>query len=150
MDNRDITPGNKYYDWELKGVPVRIEVGPRDVEKKEIIIVRRDTQEKISIPKEEAIEKIKDTFDKISKNLYDNAKNLLKNNLHRVTTVEEAKKLKGIVELPWCKNEDCALQIENILDGNTLGEPIESIKCKNTCPICGKPALTWMRFAKSY
>ena len=44
--------------------------------------------------------------------------------MHRVQTVEEAKNLEGIVELPWCKNEDCALEIENVLDGNTLGEPI--------------------------
>jgi prolyl-tRNA synthetase len=150
LDLRDITPGNKYYDWELKGVPVRLEIGPRDVEKKQIIIVRRDTQEKISVSEKESIKKIMDIFNDISKNLFKNAKELLDNNLHRVETVEEAKKLKGIVEMPWCRNEDCALEIENILDGNTLGEPIENIKCNNNCPICGKPASTWMRFAKSY
>ena len=66
-------------------------------------------------------------------------------------TIDEAKKHKGIVELPWCGNEDCALEVENILDGNTLGEPIEEKRCKEySCPICGHPAETWMRYAKTY
>ena len=70
--------------------------------------------------------------------------------MHRVQTIEEAKDLKGIIELPWCGTEDCALEIENILEGNTLGEPIENEKCKYSCPVCGKPAETWMRYAKTY
>lgn len=150
IDDRDITPGNKYYDWELKGVPLRIEIGPRDLEKKEIVLVRRDTNEKKSVLINESVKTVKEHLDKISKHLYDNAKKLLEENIHRVKTEEEAKKLKGIVELPWCGNKDCALQIENILDGNTLGEPIDNKECKESCPVCGKPAVTWMRYAKSY
>ena len=150
IDDRDITPGNKYYDWELKGVPLRIEIGPRDIEKKEIVLVRRDTNEKKSVLMNDSVKIVKEHLDKISKHLYDNAKKLLEDNIHRVKTEEEAKKLKGIVELPWCGVKDCALQIENILDGNTLGEPIDNKECKESCPVCGKPAITWMRYAKSY
>jgi len=151
IDKRDITPGNKYYDWELKGVPLRVEIGPKDIEKKQIIIVKRDTGDKNPVLLKDAVKIIKREFDKISKDLYDNAKKLLDKNMHRFKTVEEAKGKKGIVELPWCKNEECALEIENVLDGNTLGEPIEKVKCeKCVCPICNKPAQTWMRFAKSY
>ena len=50
IDQREITPGNKYYDWELKGIPLRVEIGPRDVEKKSIMLVRRDSGEKTSVP----------------------------------------------------------------------------------------------------
>ena len=151
IDKRDITPGNKYYDWELKGVPIRVEIGPKDIDKREIVIVRRDTGKKKSVPQNVAVKTITQEFDNISKDLYENAKKLLVENMHRVQTIEEAKDLKGIVELPWCKNEDCALEIENTLDGNTLGEPIDDVECKkHSCPICGKPAKTWMRFAKSY
>jgi len=151
VDKRDITPGSKYYDWELKGIPLRVEIGPGDIEKKEIVLVRRDTGEKKSVSQKSAIKTIREEFDKISKNLYTNAKKFLDENMHRVQTVEEAKKKKGIVELPWCRNKNCALEIENILDGNTLGEPIEDVECKKySCPVCGKPAETWMRFAKTY
>jgi len=150
VDKRDITPGNKYYDLELKGVPVRIEIGPKDVQKKEVVIARRDTGKKTSVSQKDAVKSIKDTFDAISTELYKNAKQLLDNNMHRVKTVEEAKEKKGIVELPWCGNEDCAQEVETILDGNTLGEPIEDIKCKDPCPVCGQPAKTWMRYAKTY
>jgi len=150
VDKRDITPGNKYYDWELKGVPLRVEIGPKDVEKNMVVIVRRDTGEKKQISQKTGVKKIKEELDDISRNLYDTAKNLLDKNFHRVYTVDEAKGKQGIIELPWCRNKDCALEIENILDGNTLGEPIEDTKCDQPCPICNKPADTWMRFAKTY
>lgn len=150
IDDRNITPGNKYYDWELKGVPLRVEIGPKDIEKREIVVVRRDTSKKSSISNNDSVNSIKELLNNISKNLYENANKLLKENMHRITKIEEAKNLKGIVELPWCGNQDCALEIENILDGNTLGEPIENAKCNEKCPICSKPAKTWMRYAKSY
>ena len=150
VDKRNITPGNKYYDWELKGVPLRIEIGPQDIKKNEIVIVRRDNFEKKSVPQNSHIATIKDELNKISQNLYNKAKKIINENIHRVKTIEEAKKFKGIVEIPWCTNKDCALEIENILDGNTLGEPIENVECTLTCPICNNPAKTWMRYAKSY
>lgn len=150
FDDRDITPGNKYYEWELKGVPLRVEIGPRDIENKKIMLVRRDTAEKKSVSQGSAVAKINEELTDISKELYKKAKKLLDENMHRVKTIDEAKELKGIVELPWCGVENCALEIENILDGNTLGEPIEDNKCNQVCPVCGKPGKTWMRFAKSY
>ena len=150
VDKRDITPGNKYYDWELKGVPLRVEIGPKDLMKKEIVLVRRDNFEKKSVPQKSFKESIKEELDKISLNLYKNAKKIIDENIHRVKTIEEAKKYKGIVEIPWCKNKDCAIEIENILEGNTLGEPMDDTECKYVCPVCNNPAKTWMRYAKSY
>ncbi|RLF29683.1 MAG: proline--tRNA ligase [Thermoplasmata archaeon] len=151
VDSRDITPGNKYYDWELKGVPLRIEIGPKELEKKEIMLVRRDNGEKKLISQNILTSAVKKELSDISTSLYEKAKNFLRENLHRLQTIEEAKEKKGIIELPWCGTEKCATEIENILDSNTLGEPIENIKCENTsCPICGNPAQTWMRYAKTY
>ena len=150
IDKREITPGNKYYEWELKGVPLRIEIGPRDVEKNEIVLVRRDNSEKKSVSKDSSLKTIEDELDSISSNLFDKAKKLLDENIHRVETIDQAKNLKGIIELPWCGKENCALEIEDILDGNTLGEPIIKEKINNKCPSCGEPAKKWMRYAKSY
>jgi prolyl-tRNA synthetase len=150
LDNRDITPGNKYYHWELKGVPLRVEIGPKDIEKNEVTLVRRDDLKKIPVPLNESVSKIEKEFENISKTLFENAKKLLDDNLKRFLKVEDAQSFKGIVELPWCGNKDCALEIENILDGNTLGEPIENKECLEVCPICGNASKTWMRYAKSY
>jgi prolyl-tRNA synthetase len=150
VDERDITPGSKYYDWELKGVPLRVEIGPKDLEQKQIVLVRRDTGKKMTAKQDGAEKTIKNELDKIGSKLFDNAKDLLNKSIHRVTTIEEAKEKEGIVELPWCGNEDCALEIENILEGNTLGEPIEDEECKQSCPVCNDSAKTWMRYAKTY
>jgi len=149
-DTREINPGNKYYEWELKGVPIRIEIGPRDVEKDQVVIVRRDNSEKIFVKDKDLLEKINETLNEITKNLYNKGKKILDENLQRIETIEKAKNLKGIVELPWCGNKDCALEIESILDKNTLGEPVEEVKCNQKCPICNKKAKTWMRYAKTY
>jgi len=150
IDDRDITPGNKFYEWELKGVPLRVEIGPKDLEKNQIVTVRRDNGEKKFISNDNSIGEIIKTLKTIKKDLFEKAKTLLENNKKRVNSIEDAKKLKGIVELPWCGNEECALEIENILEGNTLGEPLEDEKCTVSCPVCNNPAKTWMRYAKTY
>ncbi len=150
VDDREITPGNKYYDWELKGVPLRIEIGPKDIEKNELTMVRRDLSKKKSTPLKDAEKAIHAEIQALEKDLYANAEKLLSENIHSVLTIEEARKKTGIVALPWCGNKDCALEIENVLEGNTLGEPIENAGCTDSCPVCGAPAKTWMRYAKSY
>jgi len=150
IDSREITPGNKYYDWELKGVPLRVEIGPRDLEKNEIVVVRRDTSEKRMVSDKDAEKTIKNELKRIDDTLFTNAENFLNDDIHRVRTLDEAKNTKGVVELPWCEKEGCAQEIEDILEWNTLGEPIEDTKCEYNCPICNASAKTWMRFAKMY
>jgi prolyl-tRNA synthetase len=150
IDSREITPGNKYYDWELKGVPLRVEIGPRDIEKNEIVLVRRNTSEKRTIPKIDGVRIISNELKKIDDAVFAKARKLLRDNIHRVQTLDEAKNKKGIVELPWCEKEGCALEIEELLEGNTLGEPIDDKRCDYSCPICNESAKTWMRFAKMY
>jgi prolyl-tRNA synthetase len=78
VDKRDITPGNKYYDWELKGVPLRIEIGPKDVEKNECTLVRRDTGTKKSVPLKDATKLIQDELQQVEHILYTNAEKILK------------------------------------------------------------------------
>jgi len=152
VDSREISPGSKYYDWELKGVPIRIEIGPRDIENNQFVLVRRDTSEKIMIPMEEGLEQIKQMFQSISDNLLKNAQKLLQDNFHIVDSIDNAKTLKGIIQLPWCGQDTCALEIEGIIEGNTLGEPVDSETevADKECPICGKKAIKWMRYAKTY
>ncbi len=151
IDDRDITPGNKFYDWELKGVPLRLEIGPRDVENNQVVVVARDTGEKQFVPQDSISSFVTEQLSALADRLLERAESILKKNTHFVETIEEAKDLKGIIHIPWCNQDDCALEIEDLLDGNTLGEPIENQKIDDKrCPLCGKKAMTWMRFAKSY
>jgi prolyl-tRNA synthetase len=152
IDNRDISPGSKYYDWELKGVPLRLELGPRDLTNNTIILVRRDTNEKLEVPISENKKQVSNILNEIKQRLYENALKLLKNNMKTCTSIDEAKTLKGVIQLPWCGLEQCALEIEEILEGNTLGEPIEKKEKVEdySCPVCNKKAVAWMRYAKTY
>lgn len=152
IDDRDITPGNKYYDWELKGVPLRIEIGPRDVENQQMVLVRRDTGEKKSVQIEKANETVQQIFRSINNYLYSKAKEFLDKNTHRIHNVQEARNIQGIIEIPWCGNEKCALEIENLLEGNTLGEPIDDSDRPDNCycSLCGQLAEKWMRYARTY
>jgi prolyl-tRNA synthetase len=152
IDDREITPGNKYYDWELKGVPVRIEIGPRDLENNQVTIVPRDNGEKHAIAIQSAISFIQKELDQLSGRLLQKATNLLSSNIHVLTTVEEAEGYDGIIQLPWCGTDDCALTIEERIEKSTLGTPIDHQEeiTNKSCPICGQSAEKWMRYAKTY
>ncbi|WP_456421857.1 proline--tRNA ligase [Thermococcus sp.] len=158
VDERDIRPGRKYYDWELKGVPLRIEVGPRDVEGRKAVLARRDTLEKKTVGRDSIVEEVKKTLDEIHENLYNRAREFLESHIKRVDTIEEAKAVfedrKGIVEIPWCGSEECGLKMEEELDAKMLGTPYPEEKAKapegKKCPVCGREAKFIARFARTY
>ncbi|WP_324735929.1 proline--tRNA ligase [Thermococcus sp. SY098] len=157
VDERDIRPGRKFYDWELKGVPLRIEVGPRDVEGQKAVLARRDTLEKFTVERAELIEKVRETLDAIMENLYARAKEFLDSYIKRVDTLEEAKEVfedrRGVVEIPWCGEESCGLEMEEILDAKMLGIPYPEEEAKiegKKCAHCGKDAKFIARFARTY
>ncbi|WP_457753053.1 proline--tRNA ligase [Thermococcus sp.] len=157
VDERDIRPGRKFYDWELKGIPLRIEVGPRDVEGQKAVLARRDTLEKFTVERVELVEKVRETLDAIMENLYARAKEFLDSHIKRVDTLEEAKEVfedrRGVVEIPWCGEESCGLEMEEILDAKMLGIPYPEEEAKiegKKCAHCGKEARFVARFARTY
>lgn len=156
VDTREgVTPGSKYYDWELRGVPIRIEIGPRDIEKNEITVVRRDTLERHTC-KIENIETFLTTLtQEIVKDLQKKAWQWTKQHIHRVEKLEDAKKLlkkrAGIVEVPWCGKAECGHRFEETVNARVLGTP-EDIKekAKGSCIICGGKANAMVRTAVAY
>jgi len=157
VDERDIRPGRKYYDWELKGVPLRVEVGPRDVEGRKAVLARRDTFEKVTVERDAIVDEVRKTLDSIHENLYSRAKEFLQSHIKRVDTIEEAKAVfedrKGIVEIPWCGREECGLKMEEELDAKMLGIPYPEEKARiedKKCPVCGREAKFVARFARTY
>ncbi|MEM3494056.1 MAG: proline--tRNA ligase [Thermoplasmata archaeon] len=138
LDLRDLRPGNKYYDWELKGVPVRIEVGEREILENTVTVVRRDTKEKGTIGKVNLAEEMRTLLTKIQEALYEKARRELEAQTHWIGTIEEGKNKKGVLRFNWCGEESCGLEIERLLDVSMLGIPVNVPAKKGKCIICGK------------
>jgi prolyl-tRNA synthetase len=144
-DRRDKTPGNKFYDWELKGVPLRIEIGPRDIEKGMVTLATRD-----GIKKEisrDNLKEIKQEMKSFDSRLFEKAEKFLRENLH---TLDHLEKKEGIIEVPWCGKEECGLQMEEETEMTALGIPFPEKSCSGKCAVCGNDAKHYLRLARSY
>jgi len=148
------TPGWKFNEYELKGVPIRIEIGPKDVKEEKVVLVRRDTLKKERIKVKDVKEKVKDLINSIQKNLYKKAKKFLEENIVKVKNFKEFKraiKNKKIAFAPFCGSIECEDMIKFKSEGaKSLNIPSEQPKCEEKCFFCGKKARYWVYFAKSY
>lgn len=154
-ESKEETPGSKYFKWELRGVPVRIEIGPKDVEKTTVVLVRRDTLEKMTIKREEVVEEVKKLLRLIDNDLKERGRKWLIEHLFKESNLEKANRLLndkgGIIEIPWCGNDSCGQEIESKMDARVLGVPYElEEKPSHPCANCGKAATNWVRVANSY
>jgi len=156
LDNRlDLTPGSKFYYWELRGVPIRIEVGPKDVERDEATVVRRDTLEKQRIKISALANATKKLMKQMSDEMQERAWEWTKQHIHRASSLEEAKRLlrrrAGIVEASWCGNAECGHKLEEEVNARVLGIPVDlKEETKGNCAVCGKKAAQIIRVAVAY
>tara|TARA_B100000927_G_C16471194_1_gene471612 strand:- start:1275 stop:2738 length:1464 start_codon:yes stop_codon:yes gene_type:complete len=153
VDWSDSSPGFKFNEWELKGIPTRIEIGPRDVESNTAIIVRRDNGEKSSSPRHELIKNIKVMLDQIQNSLYDQAKGFRDENTHTVHTYSEFKKIiknGGFVRCGWDGNQDTELKIKEETKATIRCIPFNESPENLTCVFSGKKAKHEVIFAKAY
>jgi prolyl-tRNA synthetase len=156
IDLRDeVTPGSKFYDWELRGVPIRVEIGPEDVKKGQVTIARRDSLEKVKCPRSELVKTVQDIIVKIEEELKNRAWRWLQEHIQRTENLKEAQKMlaekRGIIEVPWCGDNDCGLKIEEEADARILGIPLTPEEVSSMkCPICGRAAKTLVRLGKAY
>lgn len=151
-DRTDKSPGYKYNEWELKGVPLRIEIGPRDMENKTLVISRRDTGNKMIIKEEELDRFAVEMFDMMSMEMAGRAGRLLR--IHKADSkaeVKEALAKGGFVRFPFCMEEKCAdrLKAETTAEikGTLYGR---KEKASGKCALCGKKAKEIAYAAKSY
>jgi prolyl-tRNA synthetase len=151
----DLTPGAKYYYWELRGVPIRMEIGPRDLKNKEVTLVRRDTLEKQTCKVTKLMETVENTMKTMTVDMKQKAWKWMKEHVYRVNTLEEANRLlaerAGIVEVAWCGSENCGHRLEEQVNARVLGTP-EDLKeeVKEHCVVCGKRAKEIVRVAVAY
>ncbi|MCX6820771.1 MAG: proline--tRNA ligase [Candidatus Aenigmarchaeota archaeon] len=159
LDERDgYTPGWKFNYWELKGVPLRIEIGPRDIEAKQVVMVRRDTGEKKGVPVAKAFVLAKAALRNVQRELTKRADKGFKQQMRKATTMRALKEILrekgGMVKVAWCGEADCADMIRAETDGGTvrgtlLGEKQADLAGRK-CVYCKKPAAAEVYVARQY
>ncbi len=153
-DREEYTPGWKYAEWELRGVPLRIEIGPRDIAKSQVLVVRRDTREKLPVPLDELAARLPALLAALQQDLLDRALKFRDDHTRRVTTrdaFEEALRGRpGFVVAPWCGREECETGIKADMQTTIRNIPLDPPPASGGCIRCGNPGLTDVYFAKSY
>lgn len=154
LDDREgYTPGWKFNEWEVKGVPVRIEIGPKDLAKKNVTIVQRDTGEKKSVPITWVEKGIKGLLDEIQLNLYKKAEEYLNSSIVKVSSKLEAEKAfkdEKIIFTKWCGSPGCEENFKERTGAKSLNSPLKQPKVSGKCFACEKEAKVWFYFGKSY
>jgi prolyl-tRNA synthetase len=154
LDERDERPGWKFSEWEMRGVPVRLEIGPKDIEKSAVMVARRDTREKQSLSMAGLAGAIKSLLDQVQRGLLDRALTFRDEHTQRVSSYAEFKQVldgrPGFVIAPWCGAADCEAQIKNDTSATIRNMPMGTAKPSGNCVRCDNPAHAEAWFAKAY
>jgi prolyl-tRNA synthetase len=153
-DREEYTPGWKFNQWELKGVPIRIEIGPRDLKQKQVTLARRDTFQKSTLKEEEITDTVTKLLEEIQNNLFNKAKKLLEESTTTVKNYDEFKKVLeekgGFIRASWCGNSACEERIKDETGATIRTVPFEKEKPFSKCVHCGEDASEVVYFARSY
>lgn len=154
LDDSDERAGKKYYQWEMRGVPLRIEVGPRDIQNSKIVVFQRHSLQKdiIDFNKDTFIEQINEIFKEISQSMALKSWDNFNKNIKQVNTIGEALNAlenRGIISFNWCGEVSCGKKLEEKLHVDLLGIQYES-EDESVCINCGEPAKQITLLAKTY
>jgi prolyl-tRNA synthetase len=143
-DFSDNSPGWKYAQYEMKGVPLRVEIGPRDMENGQCVAVLRTSGEKITVPLDELETRIPELLETVQSQMFDKAKSNLDSHTFVAHSLEEAKTLQeengGFIKTMWCGEEACELKMKEEAGMSSRCIPLKQEKLGETCACCGKPA----------
>ncbi|MFC1690589.1 proline--tRNA ligase [Nanoarchaeota archaeon] len=153
-DREEVSAGWKYNEWELKGIPIRIELGPKDLEKQQAVVVRRDTAEKEFIPLKDVSKKVNDLLENMQKDLFEKSKKMMLDAIVSVKTEEEFKKViesDKIAKAYFCNDPKEEEIIKDKYGGaKTLCSPLEDSAKKGKCIFTGKEDCQIFLFCKTY
>ena len=155
IDDSEKSPGWKFSEQEMLGIPARIEIGPKDIENGQVVVVRRDTREKIVVAIDEITTKLGEILETIQKDLYAKAKAFLDDHISAAATMDEMKAAvqnkKGFVKAMWCGEEACEEEIKAQTGGVTSRcIPVEEEQISDVCVCCGKPAKHMVYWGRAY
>ena len=153
-DTSDQSPGWKFAEHEMKGVPLRIEIGPKDIEQNQCLAARRDNGEKLPIPLERLEESVKKLLDDVQTSLYAKAKDNLTRNTRNAATLEEVKSILeehgGFINTMWCGSRECELKMKEDIGVTARCIPYKQERTGDVCPVCGKPSDTMVVWGVAY
>ena len=155
IDRSDKSPGYKFAEAEMRGIPLRIEIGPKDVEEKNCVIVRRDTREKSVIPIGTACEAVSHKLKSMQADMYDRAKKHLEEHIYDAKDYEEFKDISmnqpGFIRAMWCGDAACEEKIKEELSVTSRCRPFGDTRIlSNVCVCCGRPAKELIVWGKAY
>ena len=155
VDDSDKSPGWKFSDCEMRGIPVRIEIGPKDIEANQAVLVRRDTHEKITVSLDEIAAKVGELLETIHHDMFERAKAHRDSHTYVATTLDEMKEIAenkpGFIKAMWCGDEACEEEIKAQTGGATSRcIPEEEEQLSDVCICCGKPAKHMVYWGKAY
>ncbi|HYI14251.1 MAG TPA: proline--tRNA ligase [Thermomicrobiales bacterium] len=155
VDRRDDkTPGWKFNEWELRGVPLRIEAGPRDVQNQQVVVVRRDTREKQTVAIDDLATTVAQLLTTIQQDMFAAAQAFLHENTVAVSSLDElyerAANNAGFSVAGWCGDEECETTVKNASRATIRCLPFDQPEDKGACVVCGKPATAQAVFSRAY
>ena len=154
MDDSDQSPGWKFSEYEMKGVPLRVEIGPRDIADNKCVIVRRDNREKSFISIDNLVEEVKSGLEKLRAALYEKALANRERRTFTATTLEQLKDIadnnNGYIRAMWCGDLECEMKLKEVADVTSRCMPFDGEPVGDTCVCCGKPANKLVLWGKAY
>lgn len=154
IDSTDKSPGWKFSEQEIRGIPLRIEIGPKDIEAGTAVVVRRDTREKIPVPIPELAAQIPEILETMQADMLARAREHRDAHTFTAKTYEEFKEIienkPGFVKAMWCGDQECELKIKEDTTATSRCIPFEQEQIAETCVCCGKPAKSMVYWGKAY
>ncbi len=155
LDTREtISLGRKFYEWERKGVPIRVEIGPKDVGRGEVMICRRDSGEKDSVPLEVVHQVVSERIEEIQKSLFQRAQRFQEENTFPVDDYDRFREIVegdgGFLLVHWCGSAECETKIQEETKATLRCIPFDRVEEKGKCIVCGEDSDERVYFARSY
>jgi prolyl-tRNA synthetase len=153
-DREQYKPGYKFADWELQGIPIRVEIGPKDVANNKLVLVRRDTMEKQFIDRKGVLETVTDELNKMQSELLEKARIFRDENTFDIDDYDEFKKILagkgGFLKSHWCGGAECETKVKDDTKATIRCIPFDRKKEDGKCIVCGKKSSGRVVFAKAY
>ena len=154
VDDTDKSPGWKFSECEMRGIPLRVEIGPKDIAADQAVLVRRDTHEKVTVSLSELEAKVGEMLEAIQKDMYEKAKKHRDSHTYTALTLDELKDIAenkpGFIKAMWCGCQECEEKLKEEAGVTSRCMPFAQEKLSDTCVYCGKPATKMVYWGKAY
>ena len=153
-DRADVTPGWKFNEYEMRGVPIRLELGPRDMENGVCVLVSRISGEKKIVQQDNLVEEVQAMLEQVHNEMFERALKFREDHFYSVDTLDEMKasmdEKRGFALAGWCGSEECESKVKEETGATSRNIPFNPAETKEVCICCGKPAQHTVVFAKAY